>query len=155
MKSYLTSYKNYSNVSIIDDALFKSMYDLFTEIGIFWKNTPQNSDLGTDLLTFMINRIELDPNYLEEYRNAQYVIEELIQEHNEDKVAAYTEFFTSPEGLVNPPKSKLAKARQKVSNEFIAFQLTVGGFASFGGKNYPGHIAGAYIPDEQTPYRTK
>jgi hypothetical protein len=155
MKSYLTSYKNYSNAATIDSSLFNSMYELFTQIGLFWENTPQNSDLGPDLLTFMINRIEIDTNYIEEYNNAQYVIEELIEEHNGNKNAAYKEFFTSPEGLVNPPKSKLAKARQKVSNEFIAFQLTVGGFASFGGKNYPGYIAGAYIPDEQTPYRTK
>jgi hypothetical protein len=155
MKSYLTSYKNASNVSNIDDQLFESMYELFTQIGLFWKNTPEKHDLGTELFTFMMNRIDLSAIYLDEYRNAQFVITELIQEHGGDKDAAYSELFTSPQGLEQPPKSKIARARQKVSNEFIAFQLSVGGFASFGGKNYPGYIAGAYIPDEQIPYRTK
>ena len=154
MKSYLTSYQNTSYNLNIDSTLFESMYELFTYIGIFWKNTPEKQDLKTDVYTFITNRIQIDANYLEEYRNAQFVLQELILEHKGNKLQAYTEFFTSAEGLVTPPVSKIAKARQKVSNEFIAFQLSVGGFASFGAKNYPGYIAGAYVSGENPPYRS-
>jgi hypothetical protein len=154
MKSYLTSHKTVRIQKKIDTDLFESMHELFTYIGIFWENTPENVDTKTELFSFMTNRIALDSNYLEEYRNAQFVLNEIIDEYHGNKNEAYAYFFTAPEGLETPPKNKLAMARQKVSNEFIAFQLSIGGFAAFGATNYPGYIAGAYVPGEKAPYRT-
>lgn len=155
MKLYLTNFRIPKEKGTINESIFESMYELFTHIGIFWKNTPENHDLKTDLFTFMTNRISTDSSYIDEYINAKFVLDEMIKEHGGDKNQAYADFFTSPEGLQNPPKSKLAKARIRVSNEFIAFQLTMGGFAAFGAKNHPGYIAGAFIPGETPPYRSK
>ncbi len=142
------------NKVALDDKLFDVMLELFTQIGVFWKNTPENTSLRTDLYGFMTNRISLDPNYLTEYENAVRVLTLFRQEYNTVE-EAYAAFFTDPEGLENPPKSMLAFARQKVSNEFISFQLSIGGFKSFGAKNYPGYIGGAYQQGNPAPYRTK
>lgn len=155
MKSYLTGFNNHPSRSQIDDGLFESMYELFVQIGVFWENTPTSSNLRADLFTFMSNRIEIDTNYIEEYENAAFVLREIIKEHQGNVNEAYAAFFTDPAGLESPPQTKIARARQKVSNEFIAFQLTVGGFESFGAKNYPGYIAGSYVPGNNAPYRTK
>jgi len=154
MKLYLTKFSIPEDKGLIKEPLFESMYELFTHIGIFWENTPENSDLRVDLFTFMNNRISIDSSYVDEYINAKLVLDAMIREHGGDKDKAYADCFTSPQGLENPPKSRLAKARVKVSNEFIAFQLTMGGFTAFGAENYPGYIAGAYIPGEKAPYRT-
>jgi hypothetical protein len=138
----------------LDDTLFKMMLELFTQIGVFWKNTPEHTSLRTDLYGFMINRISLDPNYLTEYENAAHVLTLFKQEYSTIE-KAYAAFFTDPEGLESPPKSIRAYARQTVSNEFISFQLSIGGFKSFGAKNYPGYIGGAYQQGKPAPYRTK
>jgi hypothetical protein len=101
----------------------------------------------------MINRISIDPYYVEEYKNAAAVIQAFKEEYK-DTDKAYAAFFTDKAGLENPPKTNLAYARQKVSNEFIDFQLSMGGFEVFGAKNYPGYISGAYVKGQPTPYRT-
>lgn len=138
---------------ILEGALFESMYELLEQIGVFWRNTPDVNDLRTELYTFMINRISIDRNYLKEYFNASMVLEYFKQQYP-TKEEAYAAFFTDEKGLQNPPSSYLAYARQKVSNEFISFQLSVGGFKSFGAENYPGYIHGGYIQGKPAPYRT-
>lgn len=138
---------------LLEESIFKAMYELLEQIGVFWKNTPEGNNLKTDLYTFMKNRISIDPAYLEEYRNAVTVLEEFKREFA-TKEEAYAAFFQDKEGLQDPPQTHLAFARQKVSNEFIDFQLSMGGFKSFGAKNYPGYISGAYIEGKPAPYRT-
>ena len=135
----------------IPPALFDAMYELFVQIGVFWQNMEHPEAHRTGLLTFMNNRISVDPTYLYEYKNAAEVIEELTYEYGKDK--AYEILFTDPTALYNPPQTRLARARQKVSNEFITFQLSAGGFKAYGAKNWPGYIAGGNIPGD-TPYRT-
>ena len=143
--------------------VFHAMFELFTQIGIFWKNTPQQKDAATgkmidldlksEVYAFMMNRIELNSFYAMEYLNAKEVLDEF--KANASSVdEAYAAFFTDPNGTQNPPKSRLSHARQYVSNELIALQLTLGGFAAFGAKNYPGFIGGAYIEGKPAPYRT-
>ena len=139
--------------TVLDEKLFEVMLELFTQIGIFWQNTPENSSLRTDLYGFIRNRISIDPNYLTEYENAVHVLNLFKQDYNTVE-EAYAAFFTAPEGLESPPKSILAFARQKVSNEFISFQLSIGGFKSFGAKNYLGFIGGSNQKGKPAPYRT-
>ena len=137
----------------ISDDLFESMYEILQQIGVFWENTPEGNDMRTDLYTFMMNRIRLNGCYLEEYKNAQRVLDE-FKELYPSVEKAYAAFFTDPGGLENPD-TPLAKARQKVSNEFIALQMSLGGFKAFGAENYPSYIAGAYIEGQVPPYRSK
>ncbi len=144
----------YDKEVTLEGALFDAMYELFTQIGVFWQNSPEEEDLKEQLYTFMINRISLDANYLREYKNAKEVLDAFKQEYDTLE-KAYASFFTDPQGLQNPPESRLAYARQKVSNEFISFQLSVGGFKAFGAENYPSYINGAYIEGQPAPYRTK
>ena len=158
-KNYQRRIRTSDHLSLIkkEDPLFEDMYELFEQIGIFWHNTPEKNDLRTELYTFMMNRMELNSFYIMEYQNAKDVLDEFkanAKAKGQSKEEAYAAFLTDPDGLQSPPNSRLAHARQYVSNEFISLQLTVGGFASFGAKNYPGFIGGAYIEGEQAPYRT-
>ncbi len=143
----------------VSQELFDSMWELFIAIGDFWKNGDfRDGDAGdndtsyqSQLLSFMNNRIELDPVYLNEYEGAKVVIEELQDLYGTE--GGYKELFTQP---VNPkiqPSTPFERARIKVSNEFVLFQLAMGGFEAFGAKNYPGYFGGANIKGK-TPYRT-
>ncbi|MGB3183562.1 MAG: hypothetical protein WBB45_19385 [Cyclobacteriaceae bacterium] len=135
--------------------LFEAMYELFTQIGIFWRNPPEREDLRSDLFTFMSNRMKISPVYLADYENAWEVLQEIIDEHGGNKNEAYADFFTMPVGQENISDTRIARARHMVSDEFIAFQLSVGGFKAFGAANYPGYIAGANVPGQAPPYRSK
>jgi hypothetical protein len=79
-------------------------------------------------------------------------MDELIAERGEE--AAYALLFTDPGALETPPRTPLALVRQCVSNEFVAWQLALGGFKSWGAENYCGYIGGAFIPGQPAPYRT-
>ena len=145
----------------IENELFASMWQLFVQIGIFWKNgkfakvgvdPAIESSIQSQLLDFMNNRIEQDPAYIGEYRNAREVINELIDEYGLKK--AYQTLFTRPVDPNSPPRTAFERARVKVSNEFVLFQLSVGGFKSFGAKNYLGYFGGANIEGQAAPYRT-
>lgn len=143
-----------TKVVLLEESLLDAMYELFMQIGVFWKNAPERSDMRSELYTFMTNRISLDGNYEYEYANAMKVLDAFKQTHATIE-EAYAAFFTDPEGLETPPQSRLAHARQLVSNEFISFQMSVGGFKAFGAENYPGYINKAYIEGKPAPYRTK
>lgn len=134
-----------------DEKIMESMWKLFLEIGKFWKNNDHPEDMKSNFIVFISNRIQLNPNYINEYKNAAEVIEELVAELGEKE--GYKKLFTDPQANISPPTTKLARARQLVSNEFVALQLALGGFKSFGeAKNYLGYIGGANI-EGHTPYR--
>ena len=135
----------------IPASLFEDMWQLFIHIGKFWKNLDEDESYKADLLAFMNNRISLDPSYLYEYSNASEVVKELIYEYGEIK--AYEVLFTDKSALDDPPTTLLARARHKVSNEFIVLQLSIGGFKFGGATNSPGYISGANIKGKP-PYRT-
>jgi hypothetical protein len=138
----------------VDQEVFASMWQLFVHIGRFWDNAPAmaTEPLRTQLYTFMGNRIALDPLYHGYYTLAKKVIDGLIAEHGEE--AAYARLFTDPGAGQAPPKTALALVRQRVSNEFVAWQLALGGFKAWGATNYCGYIGGAFIPGQAAPYRT-
>ena len=127
------------------------MWELFERIVRHWQLFEANAGQRSQLQVFMQNRMRVDLNYYADYRNAASVIDELIQELGED--AAYEYLLTDAAANIAPPETRIARARQKVSNEFIALALAMGGFKRFGARNSPGYIGGANISG-QTPYRT-
>lgn len=144
----------------IEDDLFASMWQLFLQIGKFWKNgrfvkagndPATEASIQSQLLDFMNNRIEQDACYIGEYRNARTVINQLIEEYGEKK--AYENLFTRQVDAKSPPTTPFERARIKVSNEFILLQLALGGFKTFGAKNYLGYFGGANVKGKP-PYRT-
>lgn len=136
---------------IVPNDLFEEMWKLFVQIGKFWDNLEEKDSYKTDLLAFMNNRISVDPSYIYDYRNAAEVIKELIYEHGDPK--GYEVLFTDKSAIDDPPSTLLARARQKVSNEFIVLNLSLGGFKFGGATNSLGYISGANIPGKP-PYRT-
>jgi hypothetical protein len=136
----------------LDDAIRDAMWELFVQIGKFWKNIDDPSEHKPRVYSFMENRIALDPMYRDYYITANNVIKQLVDQYGE--VEGYHHLFTDPDAMKSPPATPLALTRQKVSNEFVSLQLAVGGFKAFGAKNYCGFIGGAYVPSAPVPYRT-
>ena len=80
-----------------------------------------------------------------------YTEDELIEELGVQK--GYEKLFTTHVDTSKPPSTYFERARIKVSNEFVLFQLAVGGFEAYGAKNYPGYFGGANVVGKP-PYRT-
>src|ERR1700742_2411347 len=134
----------------IDDDVFASMWDIFVSIGKFWGNMDDPEPHRSELYSFVLDRIRLQPVYRLYYINARDTMQELIRDHGHD--GAYQRLFTDKDAntLMTSP---LAVTRQMVSNEFIALQLCLGGFKVGGALNYCGYIGGANVPKVQIPYR--
>lgn len=134
-----------------EDAIEK-LWKLFQSIEEFWGIDENIDHMKSNFIIFLSNRIEIDFNYLAEYINAINVIEELKNELGSSN--AYIKLLTDPAANISPPTTRLARARQLVSNEFISLYLSLGGFKHFGSNlNYPGFFGGAN-KKEITPYRT-
>ena len=141
-----------NDLSVLDEAVFDSMWSLFCQIGQYWQNMDDPTPYRLQLYSFMLNRMSLRPIYRNYYITAAAVIHQLIEQYGEQQ--AYVVLFTDTEANKSPPETPLALTRQKVSNEFVALQLALGGFRSFGAINYCGYIGGANIPGQPVPYRT-
>jgi hypothetical protein len=133
-----------------DGPTLERLWDLFTAIGRYWRTGGDPERMRSNWLVFVSNRLRTEPSYAHEYANAAAVLAALIAELGE--TAAYEKLFTDEAANTGEPKTPLARARQKVSNEFVALQLALGGFEAFGAKNYLGFIAGANIAGD-LPYR--
>ncbi len=140
------------DVPAMSDEVFEAMWQIFVHIGKFWNNMADSEPVKSQLYNFMLNRIKLRPIYQEYYISAQRIMAQLIADMGED--AAYELLFTDQEATKSPPETPLALVRQTVSNEFIACQLSVGGFKVWGAINYCGYIGGANLPGQPAPYRT-
>ncbi len=136
----------------IRDDVFASMWQIFVHIGKFWKNMDDPAPYKSQLYTFMQNRISLYPIYHDYYILAKEVMDQLIAARGEE--AAYAFLFTDPGATASPPASALAVTHHYVSNEFVAWQVALGGFKAWGARNYCGYIGGAFIPGHPVPYRT-
>lgn len=136
----------------LDAATVAGLWELFVQICIFWKNVPNPEPMYTRFESFLGNRIERDPNYVSEYRNAVEVIKELVKEKG--PAEGYRFLLTNQQAGNAPAQTSLQRARQRVVNEFIQLQLSLGGFKDFTQAiNYPGYIAGVNGTGP-TPYRT-
>lgn len=136
----------------LDESVFASMWTLFRHIGKHWQNMDDPSPYRSQLYSFMLNRINLRPIYRDYYLLAATVTRQLVEQYGEDQ--AYVFLFTDADAAKAPPETPLALTRQKVANEFMALQLSLGGFKAFGAVNYCGYIGGANIPGQPAPYRT-
>jgi len=133
--------------------LFEAMWQIFVAIGRFWGNMADPAPHRIQLYNFMINRIKLYPIYRAYYATAKLVMEELTGKYGADE--GYRRLFTDNQAdIENPPQSALALTRQMVSNQFVALQLSLGGFKAYGALNYCGYPCGPYIPGVPAPYRT-
>jgi hypothetical protein len=133
-----------------DAAVIDRLWGLFVAICGRWGEAEDAAPMRSNFLVFIANRIKLDICYLHEYENAAAVLDELIAEHGQSK--AHERLLTDPLANIAPPTTRLARARQRVSNEFISLQLALGGFKAFGAANYIGYIGGANIAG-RVPYR--
>lgn len=138
--------------SLLSDETYVAMWQIFVHIGKFWQNMDDPTPYKLQLYSFMLNRINLRPIYSIYYISAQKVMAKLIAEKGEDK--AYEFLFTDKDAAKTPPETLIALTRQKVANEFMALQLSLGGFKAFGAENYCGYIGGANIPGQPAPYRS-
>lgn len=136
----------------LDPEVYDSMYQIFANICTFWNNLDNPDSYRSGLYTFMDNRMKLRPQYQQYYQLAHITMNEQIKELG--KQAAYKKLFTDTSLTDKHNNDPMAVTRQKVSNEFITFQIDQGGFKVFGATNDTGNISGAYIPGEPIPYRS-
>ncbi|MDX0698396.1 hypothetical protein GOD53_31030 [Sinorhizobium medicae] len=132
-----------------------TLWSLFCEIGVHWTLKDNAEDYRLRFLTFIDNRIELDPLYEGYYRDGAALIQQLAAKVGD--AAAFNRIFANkpriaPSGV---PATILEVLQRFVANEFIALRLALGGFKSFGAVNYCGYFGGANIEGEPTPYRER
>lgn len=139
-------------LSTLESTTFEVLYELFENIGYFWGNIDDSKSFRIDLYVFIQNRINLYPIYQEYYKTACRTLHRMIEQYGKEET--YKKIFTDPFANTPPVDSDLSIVRQKVSNEFISLQLSLGGFKDFGAKNYCSYIGGANIPGSPAPYRT-
>lgn len=140
------------DLSPISNDVFDLLWEIFSQIGKFWQDMDDPSPYRIQVYNFVLNRMNLRPIYHDYYTSAPAVIKQLKDQLGQDK--AYEFLFTDQASNVSPPQTPVAVVRQHIVNEFIAFQLALGGFKAFGAVNYCGYFGGANIPGKQVPYRT-
>lgn len=141
---------NTNQLPFPDAKTLERLWQLFVAIGDFWQNNPEPERMRSNFLVFVANRIKVECCYVDEYNNAAHVLDELIAELGAP--AGFEKLLTDVQADVAPPTTRLARARQRVSNEFVALQMALGGFKAFGAANYLGYVAGANI-EGHVPYR--
>lgn len=131
--------------------VYDAMFEIFSNICSHWNNLDHPEEYRSRLYTFMDNRMKLRPQYQQYYQIAMLAMKREVEQLGEQK--AYQKLFTDSSLLTPHNNDPLAITRQKVSNEFITFQLSQGGFKSFKAINTESYIGGAYVPGQQAPYR--
>lgn len=145
-----------SRTSILaDDAQNDILWSLFVAIGRHWQLDDDPAPYRLRFLSFLENRMDIEPIYRTSYREGAALIASMIAEHGAD--AAFEKiFFGKAKGIpTGVPGTPLETLQRFVANEFIALRLALGGFRSFGALNYPGYFGGANIDGEPVPYRPR
>lgn len=140
---------------LLENSLSESMWEIFVAVGKFWSDKVPVAPMKSNFLVFLSNRIKANPNYLGEYRNAADVMSELTAELGATE--GIKKLLADSAANISPPTTRLARARQLVSNEFVVLFLALGGFKEFGDGavelNHPGYFGGANLQN-LAPYRT-
>jgi hypothetical protein len=137
--------------SPLNQETMETLWQLFVQICLFWTNADNVHQYKSRFEAFIINRIEFDSQYRLFYVRAAQGINSLIAAKGE--IIGYPFLFTDQSLNTPPAETDWQIARQKVANEFVALQLSLGGFKAFGATNYCGYICGPNIPGEAPPYR--
>ncbi len=154
MQNNQTKSTNTSILPSLDLETLEELWQIFVQIGRFWRTIDDSEHLKTRFLSFIANRIEFAPTYQYHYKVAARTISRLRAEKGDEE--AYTFLFTDSTIRDEAPAvSELAITRQLVSNEFVNLHMALGGFKTYGAKNYPGYFGGAFVPGEAAPYRTR
>lgn len=139
----------------LDIAQTATLWSLFVAIGHHWQLEDDPLPYRLRFLSFLENRMNVDPIYRDTYREGAALIDAMVAEHGES-ASFETIFFvkgrTSPSGV---PATPLETLQRFVANEFIALRLALGSFRAFGALNYPGYFGGANINGEPVPYRPR
>lgn len=127
------------------------LWELFLAIGAQWRLDDDPDPYRSRLRVFMDNRVAINPLYGRYYDVAIAVIEELVAKHGKPK--AFEVLFAAKVPSDGPPSTPIEATKRYVVNEFITMRLAVGGFQTFGARNYNGWPSGTNNPDEPVPYR--
>jgi hypothetical protein len=147
----------------LPDDLEKFLWGLLEEIGKRWKFKAPSSGARSSWTEFVTLRCETKPSYLEEYRNAQKVVESLTATGSKDAIG---DLFNHQAPKLDDKSTRIDHAKKLVIDEFLTVRIVAGGFREFGGKykrayNYNGFIRGtrynrvmrvrAYQPEKFEP----
>lgn len=128
----------------------ESLWELFSAIHRSWGSEAcRPEDMASQWREFVQLKVSNSPSYLEHYRQACKHLDELRQKHG-DRLYQYLLLEGELHRLMN---SRFAALKRYVVDEFIRVYVSLGGFRSFGGKNYSGYVAGSRYRS-QRPYRT-
>ncbi len=148
----------------LPEGLEDFLWELLDEIGKRWNFKAPSSGTRSSWTEFVTLRCETKPSYLEEYRNAQEVVESLAVSGSMDRVGDLFN-HTSPRKL-DEHSTRIDHAKKLVIDEFLTVRIVAGGFREFGGRNkraynYNGFIRGtrynrvmrvrAYQPEKFEP----
>lgn len=118
----------------------EGLWEVFVAISTLWGSSELNPlHQRSQWLEFIEVRTTQPPSYVEEYRSALSVIEELKSLHPQDAWNRLMLQHGAPAALTN----RLAHARKFVVEEFIRVWLLTGGFKAYGAGNYNGYISGS------------
>ena len=121
------------------------LWRLFAVIGELWGTSADGSaSMRSRWAEFIETRCNRDPSYLEEYRSAVRVLDELFGAHGRREV--YEGIYLNRADASRPALDRFERMRKLVCDEFIAVHLSAGGFASFGGVNALGYVGGLALP---------
>lgn len=126
------------------------LWQLFHAIHNSWgSDACRPEDMASQWREFIQLKVSGSPSYLEHYRSACELISELRQTHGG---RLYQYIFFDGE-LHRHPDARLVGFKRYVVDEFIRVFISLGGFRSFGGKNYTGFVSGSRYRS-QRPYRS-
>ena len=139
----------------VPDKQTETLWSLFVAIGDHWSLGDDSQRYRLRFVSFLENRINLNPLYRDSYRDGAALIESMVAEFG--AAAAFERIFTDKPRISQSgvPGTQLEALQRFVVNEFIALRLALGSFKAFGALNYPGYPAGANIEGQLIPYRSK
>ena len=123
---------------------------LFAAVHDSWGSEAcRPEDMASQWREFVQLKVAGSLPYLEHYQSACELLSELRQTHG-DRLYQYI-FFDGE--LHRHPDARLVSFKRYVVDEFIRVYVSLGGFRSFGGKNYTGFVSGSRYRS-QRPYRS-
>ena len=118
------------------------LWEVFEAIASTWGDPDGEPRLQrSQWLEFLEVRTAEAPSYLEEYRSAIRVLDELRENHGDQAMKKL--LFESGMKEGDAATTRLAHLKMFVVDEFIRVWLASGGFKVYGAGNYNGYISGS------------
>ncbi len=131
--------------------MLSALWRVFSAVDTTWGLGGIAPALRSQWQELLVSRIEAQPSYFGEFENAVLVVDELVSEFPD----RWSEFLFFETVVVDETRvsTRLQHAKYFVFNDFLRAFVMLGGFASFGGKNYTGYMGGSRFRDVP-PVRT-